>query len=111
VNVINMGNRRQAYKDGDEAVPCKITFFTPAFLNEEGRQTQLNAHLTVENGDFDSFIEGVRKDGGIYVAQDDAAEASSGAPATGIIWFLPWPCAAVRIAPISVSPGDDAGLA
>lgn len=74
------------YKPGEPRRPREITFFAPAFKAADGEMSGFNLTVTVENGDVLSVLGVVRNDGGAWCGESDGAH-----------WFLPWPCAAVRI--------------
>jgi len=81
--IINIGDYRAPAHDG----PCTVTFIWPDFLVPEGNaKKRFSRTWTIANGDFEGTIEAVKQNGGIYFPVD-----------AGTLWFLPWPCAAVKI--------------
>jgi hypothetical protein len=68
--------------------PCAVTFLGFAYKTPEGVEGRLSVSVTIENGDFEAVINTVRDLGGIYIPPGDGLQT---------FWFLPWPCAAVRI--------------
>jgi hypothetical protein len=71
--------------------PCVVTFMGFQFRTPEG-QDHINVSVTVHDGDFARVIEAVKKQGGMYLPP-------LGEGGNVVSWFLPWPCAAVRISP------------
>ena len=59
-----------------------------AFKTPEGLESRLNVNITIGDGDFETVIAGIKEQGGIYLPSLDGGKT---------FWFLPWPCAAVRI--------------
>lgn len=76
------------YRPKNVSGAVDVTFFGVAFENEEGERRQLTLKIHVEDGDYEGIIATVRDNGGWYVRNE-------GEPA----WFMPWPCAAVRVEP------------
>lgn len=68
--------------------PCIVEFVGFEFKTPEDVVMRLNFSVAVADGDFETAIDHVRRNGGIYVPAEDGAQTH---------WFLPWPCAAVRI--------------
>ena len=65
--------------------PVRVTLYWPTITMDDGRNLANNWSAVVDDGNYDSVIEGVRGSGGVYVVGNDCR------------WFLPWPPAAVRI--------------
>jgi hypothetical protein len=86
MSVVNLDDYRAPNTTG----PFTITFIGFNFTTPEGRQDRLTVNLTVEPGNPAEIIKAVREQGGHYLPAQDGEE---------FVWFLPWPCAAVRISP------------
>ncbi len=67
-----------------------ISFIGFEFMTPEGNKMRLSRSWTVDSELIESSIEAVKQEGGIYLPIDDKK----------IMWFLPWPCAAVRVCPV-----------
>ena len=76
------------YRAPEHSGPVEISFIGPSMAIPEGGTGGITLTMIVENGDFESMIEAVKDAGGIYLPNPDP---------NGDFWFLPWPCAAVRI--------------
>jgi hypothetical protein len=77
------------YRPKDVSGAVDVTFFGIPFQGPDGESQQLTLNVTVEDGDFEGVIATVRDNGGWYVQDEDSSA-----------WFLPWPCAAVRVEPV-----------
>ena len=84
--VINL----EDYRPSKKGEPCKVTFFSPTF-SADGR---IEWTVTIENGDYVGVIEAVKNYGGAYLPSQDGGKT---------FWFLPWPCAAVRVSTVERS--------
>jgi hypothetical protein len=84
--VINVANFRVPQRNGG---PCVVTFMGFRFRTPEGREDHLNVSVTVPSGDYAGAIREIKNLGGMYLSLSDEGT-----------WFLPWPCAAVRILPV-----------
>ncbi len=87
---INQVVNLEDYRPKLEGKPCIISFIGFSFQTPEGEPMKLNFVVDLENGDYQAAIDAVRENGGVYLE-------SPGKP--DVTWFLPWPCAAVRIVP------------
>jgi hypothetical protein len=85
--VVNIEDYRVPEKSG---APCEVTFIGFRFRTPEGQEQGLNVTIRIADGDFTGAIEAVKQQGGFYLGPFGEGEAVTG-------WFLPWPCAAVRI--------------
>jgi hypothetical protein len=83
MTVINLADHRPPKNNS----PCRLTFFGSSF---EAGNSNITWSITIEDGDYVGVIEAVKQNGGIYAASQDRGKT---------YWFLPWPCAAVRICP------------
>ena len=83
-NIVNLEDHRPQPVIG----PVEVSFFGIPF-EIDGEQQQLTLSVIVENGDFQGAIDSMRDNGGLYVEGDPS----------GAGWYLPWPCAAVRVRP------------
>ena len=72
--------------------PCEIRLKGFPFSHFDGGEGCLIATIPVESGDYQAVLDSIVKRGGAYVP-------SKSRP--GSYWFLPWPCAAVHIRPIT----------
>jgi hypothetical protein len=91
MTVINIADYRPPEKmGGGTGTPCTITFMGFNFWTPEGEQKRLSVSIDLGDGDFEGMIDYVRQQGGIYLPTPEE-DANS--------WFLPWPCAAVRVSP------------
>jgi hypothetical protein len=93
VTVINL----QDYRPQELAQtggPFSITFFGVPFVQND-TQRSLSITFNVQSGNFQDIIEEVKKRGGAFL-EGDAAKKE--------YWFMPWPCAAVRIAATAPEP-------
>jgi hypothetical protein len=88
VSVVNIEDYRPPEKSG---VPCTVTFIGFRFRAPEGDERSLTFSVTIADGDFAAIIEIIKEQGGIYLPPQEGSD----------FWFLPWPCAAVRIRPVS----------
>jgi hypothetical protein len=68
--------------------PIDVTFIGFPHRTPEGADHALSYTITVPDGDFYGAIQAMKEAGGIWIPRSDE---------TGAFWFLPWPCAAVRI--------------
>jgi hypothetical protein len=89
MNVINIDDYRAPKEI--EGQPCTVTFLGFAFKTPEGVEGRLNLSITIDNGDFAGIIKTLKEQGGAYLPSEDGGKTH---------WFLPWPCAAVRICPV-----------
>jgi hypothetical protein len=80
---INIADFRVPQRSG---AACVVTFIGFRFRTPEGREDHLNVSLTVPSGDYAGAIKEIKNLGGMYLSLSDKE-----------IWFLPWPCAAVRV--------------
>ena len=76
---------------------CTVTFVGFGYRTPEGNEGRLNLSITIEDGDATGMIDAIKKQGGVYLPSQDDGRT---------YWFLPWPCAAVRICPVEKSPGE-----
>jgi hypothetical protein len=76
------------YRPAKGGGPIEVSFFGFPF-EVDGKTEQLTLNVTVENGDYEGIISAVKENGGWFLRNDN------GDPA----WFLPWPCAAIRVRP------------
>jgi hypothetical protein len=86
-SVVNIAD----YRPQKSSAPCVVTFIGFTFDLPEGGKLRLTRSFEIENGDFEGAIEAVKERGGIYVPSQDGGAT---------VWFLPWPCAAVRISTV-----------
>lgn len=84
--VVNIEDYRAPRRSG----PCIVWFLGFDFETPEGKRSRLNWSVRIEDGDFEGVIEAVKQLGGAYLPSQDGGKT---------VWFLPWPCAAVRISP------------
>ncbi len=87
-----MSLRLEDLKPPEGSGPCNVAFIGHPFKTPEGQQTTLSVTVTIEDGDFAGLIATIKDFGGIFIPPE---EGQSGVTS----WFLPWPCAAVRISP------------
>jgi hypothetical protein len=66
-------------------VSVDLNFIGVKFVDLNGQKMTLVHHLTVLSGQVIPTIEKVREEGGAYL------------PGDGVMWFMPWPPAAIRI--------------
>ncbi|HXC55488.1 MAG TPA: hypothetical protein VNU97_09345 [Rhizomicrobium sp.] len=83
-NVVNLEDYRAPKQSG----PCIVAFVGFDFETPEGRKMRLTRTFKIADGDFVGAIEAVKQNGGVYFPSQDGGKT---------VWFLPWPCAAVRI--------------
>src|SRR2546430_2074967 len=89
MSVVNI----EHYRPPGEIGPCRVTLIGFPFKTPEGQESTLSVNMTVENsGTVDALTETLRTRGGMYIPPQDGGST---------FWFLPWPCAAVRICPCS----------
>jgi hypothetical protein len=79
MTVINLDEHRPK-----KVGPCRITFFSSRF----GRDSAIEYNYDIENGDVEGVIKTVQQSGGVWLPSHDDSHT---------FWFLPWPCAAVRV--------------
>jgi hypothetical protein len=87
MSIVNIEDYRPPEKSG---VPCVVTFIGFRFWTPEGEEQRLNVSVHVADGDFAGIIDIAKERGGIWIPAQDGVSTN---------WFLPWPCAAVRISP------------
>ena len=86
--VVNLADYRAPRING----PFTITFIGFSFGTPEGRQDQLTLSINVKDGgDPAVIIDAIKAQGWVYLPSRDGEKP---------FWFLPWPCAAVRISPV-----------
>jgi hypothetical protein len=66
--------------------PVEVTFFGFPFKAENQDRT-LSCTITIADGNYLAVIEIFKQNGGVYMPDDDGETQ----------WFLPWPCAAIRL--------------
>jgi hypothetical protein len=88
VTVVNIEDYRAPVKTGR---PCIVNFLGFAFKTPEGVEGRLNFTVRVEDGDAVGVIDAIKEQGGAYLPSQDDGKT---------FWFLPWPCAAIRISPV-----------
>lgn len=81
MTVVEMSDYRSSSGDG----VFEVTFIAPRSTTPEG--DQLNFTYTTLADDPDAAIAKVREAGGIFAEKEGE----------DTVWFMPWPCAAVRI--------------
>ena len=69
-----------------QGTPREVCFYGSQYTDQNDQGKTLNICVRVEDGDVKGILQVVQDNGGI--AQTDGS---------GIIYFLPWPCAAVEI--------------
>ena len=92
-SVVNLDD----YRAPNETGPFTVTFIGFNFATREGSQDRLTVNITVQQGNPSEIIESVRDQGGIYLPPQAGEEP---------FWFLPWPCAAVRISSAETRSGE-----
>jgi hypothetical protein len=91
--VVNLDNYRQ--KDfAQTGQHFSITFFGVPFIHDDTRRS-LSLTFNVHNGNPHDIINEVKVRGGAFLEGD---------PSQKEYWFMPWPCAAIRIAAIDPEP-------
>ena len=85
MNVINMKDYRPPQAAGK---PCTLTFMSALCRTPEGTESHVNVTVTVDDGDYAGVIAMIKDFGGIWYHGRQDGDAS---------YFLPWPCALVRI--------------
>jgi hypothetical protein len=75
------------------ARPNRVTFIGFPCTLPDGTTAHLSASIDVLDGDVQSAIEIVRRNGGLFVPGSAGSEFQ---------YFLPWPCALVRVGPLPV---------
>lgn len=86
-DIVNIDDFRPEGSTG----PAEVSFIGFRFEQEDGETQRLQVNVVVANGDFEGIINAVRENGGIYVQPNEGEDVAA--------WFLPWPCAAVRVKP------------
>jgi hypothetical protein len=85
MSVVNLDDYRAPPTD---LGPFTVTFTGFPFRTPEGREDRLTVNITLQHGTPDEVISIVKEMGGIYLSPQNEGDP---------FWFLPWPCAAVRI--------------
>ncbi len=78
-----------AYKESkvnEEVRPRKITFRSPKFSGDNGKDSSCNINVIVENGDVLGILDAVIEANGVGQLTEN-----------GKYMFIPWPCALVEI--------------
>ena len=68
-----------------EHSPCRVTFYGTVFNNDLEIQQSLRFQVILPDGNLQALLSDVGDAGGLFHQQD------------GVVWFLPWPVAAVRV--------------
>ena len=93
-NVVKIDDYRAPQPRG----PCEITFIGFPFVTPEGEEQKVTLTISVQNGDFEGIIDVIKENGGAWLPSTDGGQT---------FWFLPWPCAAVRVRPLFEGVGAD----
>jgi hypothetical protein len=81
-DIVNLGDYRASAPG-----PVEVTFFAASFRDEEDRLHHLSYSVRLQGFELGELIENAQSNGGIFI---DGGDVDSS-------WFLPWPCAAVRV--------------
>ena len=82
-NIVNLSD--YAKEAANKGEPLCITFFSQIFRTLDGKDTNVNTTVTVEDGDVMTVLEVVKEKGGIFREHGEQRI------------YIPWPCACVVI--------------
>lgn len=83
--IISLDEFRRRSQRGD---PCTVTFYSAYYLDDLEMEHHLALQTHLPDGNWKALLDRIHDDGGIAATDS-----------RGDTWFLPWPCAALRITP------------
>jgi hypothetical protein len=93
--VIDLESNWSLPKIGSANDPVILTLVGASFRTPKGVERSLRYSVAVPDGDYEKALATIRNVGGVYFPKADKS---------GRHWFLPWPPAAVLVAPAKKRP-------